>query len=212
MPKTFEKAPDEVENRVRDLLQIHYEEHWNVGIKIDLIFVRNDTGQPLSHQGYPAAAVVRIIPLKDRSMDRGDAEIVIDAEGYEGMDDPQRDALLDHELYHLVLAKDKDMKVKLDDLGRPMLRMRKHDHQVGWFREIAVRHGRNSMECRQAKLIYDKHAQAYWPQLLSGSSGALSEGSVTISGGGKTVEMTSEQFTAAAEGMKATRRKKKTTP
>lgn len=136
----------------------------NVGIKVDLISVANDEeGEPaLTHQGYSAAAVVKIIGPKDRAIGRGDAEIVIDEETYNSMKDESRDALIDHELYHLQVVRNKKGFPKKDCCGRPKLTMRLHDRQMGWFDEIASRHGSASLECQQATRLFLGGKQIYF--------------------------------------------------
>lgn len=53
--------------------------------------------------------------------------------------DLQRRALLDHELMHAALAYDADGAPKVDDRGRRVYRIRKHDLEE--FRDIAARYG-----------------------------------------------------------------------
>jgi len=51
----------------------------------------------------------------------------------------QMRALLDHELCHCAVAKDKNGEVKMDERGRPVWRLRKHD--IEEFAEVVARHG-----------------------------------------------------------------------
>ena len=165
MPKTYEIAPKEVAERAEKLILKHYPDLDHSGVTIEFLYARNDRGSAVSHQGYPALAVVRVVGLKDRAKGSKDAEITIDALAYERMSPAQRDALLDHELNHLIVARDKFNDFKFDDLHRPKLVMRKHDYQMGWFTCIAQRHGLNSPEVYQAKLLWDNDGQAYFPML-----------------------------------------------
>lgn len=80
----------------------------------------------------------------------------------------ERAALIDHEIYHLMPAKDKNQRFKCDDQGRPILKLRKHDHQFGWFDEIARRHGENSGEVRQARDLVAKFGQVYFDFMKAG--------------------------------------------
>lgn len=90
-------------------------------------------------------------------------------------------------------------KVKLDGCGRPRLKMRHHDYEFGWFTEVAERHGKYSTEVQQAAALVDRHGQIYFAFLTGGGSARAAVGafvdelkkveglsSVTISGGGKT--------------------------
>lgn len=155
--KTYSKAPSEATDRVAHLIKLFYRELLDAGVKIDLISVATDKiGKPaLMHNGYAAYAVVRALGPKERTMGRGDAEIVIDEEQYLKLSTEQKDALLDHELHHIKLIPDKKTgRPKLDCRGRPRLGMKKHDYQFGWFSEIAKRHGIASMEVKQAHMMF----------------------------------------------------------
>lgn len=81
---------------------------------------------------------------------------------YVGSSPAERAALIDHELYHLELVRDKTDRLKRDYMGRPQLTIRLHDHQFGWFDAIAKRHGETSQECQQAQRFHS-HAQLYLP-------------------------------------------------
>lgn len=168
MSKSYSKAPDECGERVAHLLKLFHPDLVKAGVTVDLISIANDDGEPcLTHQGYPAAAVVRIVDSKGRTMGRGDAEIVIDEAYYIGLTDAEKDALLDHELYHIELKMRTNKEtgeemLALDENGRPKLKLRKHDVQAGWFSEIAKRHGAASLERKQALSIYLAGQQTYF--------------------------------------------------
>ena len=55
--------------------------------------------------------------------------------------------------------------VRRDDIDRPLLRIRKHDHQFGWFDAVARRHGKHSIEVQQAHQLtaMDELRQLYLP-------------------------------------------------
>lgn len=141
--KTYKKTGDDVPKIVTALLRKWYLVLAGIELRVDTIFVSTDgKGPALTHGGHPAAAVVRILDSKQRAMGRGDVEIVIDEAGWQDMGQAERNALIDYELYHVELKLDDDKKVKLDEHGRPKIKMRKHDHQFGWFEVIAHLHGR----------------------------------------------------------------------
>lgn len=74
--------------------------------------------------------------------------------------------------------------MKRDDLGRPVLKIRLHDQQHGWFDEIARRHGDASIEVQQAKAFADSSGQTYfgWAAPPAGSVEAMT---MTVNGGKK---------------------------
>lgn len=180
MSAVYSKAPADVAERALPLIEKNHFELFNHDLKIDYIFanatVKDDgtpTGPAVSHGGYPALAVARNLSMKDRVMGRGDCEIVIDADRWPLLSDAEKDALLDHEIEHFQIAMDKYGNPKLDDIHRPKLKIRKHDHQFGWFDNIARRHGLASLEVRQfQELCYcDAGGQYYLPHIgLNGNS------------------------------------------
>lgn len=173
--KTYERAPQEVEERAARIIGTTHKELQEVGLTVDFLFARNDEGDAVTDKGYPAVAVVKIVPLKDRAAGRRDAEIVIDAVAWEQMTEAQKDALLDHELLHLIVRRTDDNSYDYDDLSRPKLKMRLHDIQAGWFLEIAQRHGEASPEVMQAKHIYARHPELFEPDIMQRIDEALAK-------------------------------------
>lgn len=160
--KIYSKAPDECTTRVQHLIKCFHQPLRDAGLRVDVLSVVNDDpdSPALTHQGYSAAAVIRVLDSKQRAKGSGDVEIVIDEAHYLMMNDAQKDALLDHEIYHVELrVSNKTGRVKLDEHGRPKCGMRKHDIQIGHFIEIAERHGPASMEVKQMTQIYLQHKQ-----------------------------------------------------
>lgn len=159
----YDKAPDEVFILVNEVKAQYHPDLVEAGATIDVLFAFNDKGSPVTGGGYPAFAVIRNITLKNRVKGMADAEITIDGEVYKNMSDEQRRALVDHELYHLIVKRDKEGNIQFDDADRPKFKMRKHDYQMGWFRAIAVRHGRNSPEVYQAGLLMQQDGNVFFP-------------------------------------------------
>ncbi len=173
---TFQKCPNDVRELAAKIL-CQFESHKpliDAGVKVDLLFAycdRDDAGEPtneaISHHGQKAYGLCRILGLKDRTMGRGDAEIMLDGDWWqETATEEQQSALLDHELHHVALRL-KQQQTTFDNLGRPKLRLRKHDVQFGWFACIAERHGKNSIEQIQAASLMDTLGQFFWPALAS---------------------------------------------
>ena len=177
---TYERAPAEVAEQTRRVMRQFHRELVEVETKVAVLFARSpkdEHGRPLAAAvtvgGYPCAAKVKVIPLIQRADGRADAEIVIDEDQWNERSEPEHDALLDHELHHLEVARDADTGNPLsDDLGRPKLRLRKHDHQFGWFDVIARRHGDAAYEIQQAKAFADNYGQTYFGWTTPPSDGS----------------------------------------
>lgn len=156
MPTCYQLADATVHAMARQILNEHHpklkigdgEEEGDY-VRLCIMFAFGDAASgepPVKLHGYPCAAVVSIIPYKQRVDKRADAEIIIDQGQWQDLSDIQRRALLDHEITHLELQKDDVGLVKTDDQGRPKLSMRLHDWQIGGFREIAQRYGEDALE------------------------------------------------------------------
>jgi hypothetical protein len=165
--KVYEKAEPHVYARAEMLIEQFHPHLQKAELTLDILMATNENGDAVTHGGYPALAVVRIVNLKDRVKGMADAEITIDAKAYQNMTDQQRNALLDHELTHLQVVYDDHHIMKTDDIGRPRLKLKKHDYQFGWFREIAERHGKHSPEVYQAKILWEADGQAFFPMLTN---------------------------------------------
>lgn len=171
---TFQRCPQAVSELALEIL-CKYEEHkplLDAKVKIDFCFAYGDrdektgavTGYAIVKNGVRCYGLARKMPLKDRAMGRGDAEITLDHDHWNDIPDKQRRALLDHELHHLSVKMDKRGLCR-DDLNRPIIVLRDHDYDFGWFRIVAERHGQHSIELIQAHQMMDTDGQLFWPAL-----------------------------------------------
>ena len=164
---TYDTAPQEVLDLIKSTMEQYHDELHNAGVTVDAMFAYDANGEhPVKHGGYPALAYIKITSLKNRIKGMADAEITIDGDAYNAMNELQRIALIDHELHHLIIARDKEDNIKFDDASRPKLKIRKHDYQMGWFRDIAIRHKENSPEVYQAKMLWLADANTFFPKYV----------------------------------------------
>lgn len=156
-----------------EVSRIHHSDLVDAGVTIDVIAAfpkTDDNGDPVEEHclklhGYPCYAVIKINSYKLRAQGHADAEITIDGYQWETLDDDARRAIIDHELTHLEIKRGKEGEIVTDDLSRPKLKMRLHDTQVGWFKEVAARHKKSSIEVQQAIEIFTNQEtrQLYLP-------------------------------------------------
>lgn len=165
MAKTFSQAGKETTDLVATVLTKYHGHLAERNMQIGVLFVSDeaDTGAVLKHNGYPAAAVVKINSYRDRVEGKPDATITIDEDHWQSLSGEERTALIDHELYHLELATDKDGAPKFDDLGRPKLRIRLHDWQLGGFDAVVKRHGTNAPEQQHFQQVAESRKQLLIP-------------------------------------------------
>lgn len=170
------KLCDEVDGSVANLIDtliLFVSEHTPLqthGVRINLLFAYadldtrgNPTGPAVMAQGYPAHALVRLTSYKDRVKGLGDCEMIIDHAFWEEQPVEVRKALLDHELTHIQVVFDEYDRPQKDKAGRPKLKLRKHDFQVGWFDSVAKRNGVFSIESQQATTFFVQRGQLYLP-------------------------------------------------
>lgn len=150
MPTTYEPAKKDDMAQLQQAIVRWHGPLDKAKVRVAMLMARNDDGQPVKLHGYTCAATVKINSYKDRVEGKADATIVVDEHAWDDMTIEERLALLDHELEHLELVPDKDQPDvwQTDDMGRPRLKMRLHDWQLGGFAEIVERHGSNAIETR----------------------------------------------------------------
>ncbi len=163
MPKEYSQCPTEVTSRAEALIKKFHPDLKAAEVTIDYIFVSSDAPAPLKLHGVRALAIVRIVSTKDRAKGQSDAEIQIDELAYDAMTPAKRDALLDHELEHLVVKRNQQNEFAIDSNNRPKLKMRPHDVDVGWFETIAQRHKENSVELQQARWMQNNFGETFFP-------------------------------------------------
>lgn len=154
----YDQARREVHDMAAEILSTHHPElKLADGSPVRLCILMATNEDPASEEpavklhNYPCAAVISIIPYKQRVDKRADAEIIIDEKAWNDMTEPQQRALLDHEITHLQFQVDDIGMVKTDDTGRPKLKMRLHDFDFGGFRTIARRYGADAPEVQAAR-------------------------------------------------------------
>ncbi len=174
--KSYTVCPKSITERTVALLKKYWPLHHKLGLTVDHLFVSHDgDGPALKLGGYACAGIIRKTSVKERAAGRADAEMVLDEERFTTMTPRQQEALLHHELNHLVVALDGKGKPKVDATGRPVLKIRLHDQQFGWFDDTARLYGEDSFEVRQARgLLSAPAGQIYFeftkPDRLKGAA------------------------------------------
>lgn len=160
MPTTYRKA-DHLQIMLQRVIAKYHPDLKKFSVTFDILTAHGDpdSDKPvLTNHGYPAAAVVRINKLADRVDGHADCRLVIDGDRFETFTDAEQVSLLDHEASHILPvifeSGEEAGAVKTDDCGRPKLRMRKHDFQLGLFKDVMQRHGIHSVDLKAAEPLY----------------------------------------------------------
>jgi hypothetical protein len=147
-------ANEEVNLTIQKVMKENHGELHNAGVTITALIARSEEGPAIKVRGSEAAGCIRITKLAERTLGLGDAVMTLDGESMIAWSSKRLQAVIDHELRHLMLAKNKRTgEIQLDDEGRPKLRIRPHDFEFGWFARTAELYGEESYEVSQAREI-----------------------------------------------------------
>lgn len=165
---TYQLAQKSIADQVKKCLEQYHGALFDAGVAIDVLMAyasKDANGDPVGPAvtlgGYPCVGKIKVIGLKDRAAGRADAELILDGDQWLAFSDEEQAAIIDHELTHLELQVD-DSGLRRDDLERPKLRIRKHDHQFGWFDEVARRHGQDAIEWKQYEFFQETSYRQLW--------------------------------------------------
>jgi hypothetical protein len=165
MSTSYTICGKDVAEMIKAVMDTHHAELSNAGVTVHAIFAHSydkesgDAIVALKTRGQSVAAKIGITSLEDRTRGAADSKLTIDAYTWERLSESRRMALLDHELTHLRLKLDEDEALKLDDLGRPQLKIRHHDWEITGFQEVVERHGEASIEALQFSRFQDEYGQ-----------------------------------------------------
>ncbi|MFO0892413.1 MAG: putative metallopeptidase [Isosphaeraceae bacterium] len=180
MPKILMKATADVFALVQDVLAEEYPPiaRLSPGLTIEILFALSDTAAPaLAKNGYPCAGIIKVVSEEARAAGGPDILLLLDGDRWPSWTEEERYSLIHHELHHLVPVKlrvDPDNRdaftCDLDGLGRPKVRLRRHDFEVGGFNVIVERYGESCFEWQLIKRVHD----AFDQQLLPFAKGVAS--------------------------------------
>lgn len=180
MPICFDLPDAEVFVRITEVMNRFHPELRDAEVTIQVLFARvgeGETGPAVKAPGgWPAYAVIRRVPLKQRVAGFKDAEITIDEVMWNELSEPRKTALLDHELQHLELVyegAEPGTPVAKDDWDRPKLKIRKHDWELSGFKVICERHPDAALEKIAAGEFNSKYGKVVFgaaePALFDGA-------------------------------------------
>ena len=165
MSVVYELVDDQTNQLIQSVLVKHHDELLAEKVTLQAVFacdIDEESGEELStlkHHGYPALAKIQVTSYMDRVRGIPDAKLTIDRYGWKQHTKTRREACIDHELCHIVVARDKEGLVRRDDLSRPKLKMRIHDWELSGFAEVVTRHGEASIESLQIVRFQERWGQ-----------------------------------------------------
>lgn len=156
---TYDRANADARNLVAERIASgHYPDLVESEATVSAWFAYAKADEPaVKVNGQPSGATIKPNSAKDRLEGKADASLTIDGEAWKTWDDGRRAAEIDHQLERLAVSRSKVSKsspvayILTDDAGRPKLKLRKHDYQIGYFVAIADRHGAAAPEVRAVR-------------------------------------------------------------
>lgn len=166
---TYKRASGDIMKLIVNVIKLWHKPLEDAGVKLSVLTAwppldENDQpkGRPIIHQGIPVLAYVKICSLKSRVQGVGDAEMIIDGPGWNDMNAAKKKSLIDHELEHLKIVFDSENTAKTDGEGRPKMKMRLHDWELGGFNDVAKRNGTESHEADAIRGIFESDPQMFF--------------------------------------------------
>ena len=156
MPTFFDVPDESTVSILEDVMNEYHTELVNAKVNVGIIICRKETKEGFSLEAFPPAlARVRPTPRKQRLYCEHDAIIEICHLRWENSSTATKKAIIDHELTHLQV-REKNGEAIIDDLGRPLLRMRKDEIDLTAFPEVISRHGINAIEWQSISNAYQR--------------------------------------------------------
>lgn len=141
----YELVQSRIDGFYPDLIECQFK----IGILLVHPSASNPEKPPLLRNGYPVTGDIKIVSYEDRVQGKPDATLKLEGQNWANVDEESKAGEVDHQLERLMVLRDKNTKaIKTDDFGRPKLRLRPHDREVGVFDAVVRRHGRNAPEAR----------------------------------------------------------------
>ena len=169
---SYEKATEEVMHVIEKMLLLHHKDLIDAGVTLQVLMAHkynkdDELVPPMMVRGQQVLAKTSITSHQDRARGIPDAKMVIDTEwGWARLPEFGREALIDHELEHLQIVTEEqgegDVTVtqpKLDDCGRPKLKIKHHDWELTGFAAVAERHGEAAIEVREMTRWQENYGQ-----------------------------------------------------
>ncbi len=175
MSRTYTQADKDTLDLVREILATHYPAIRGMvpELQIGVLLACSDKEEKpaLTRGGYPVAGQIRVISQENRAAGGPDVLITLDGDQWSDRSVVEQYALVHHQLHHIVPVKlhaltgtgAKGWACELDGLGRPRVRLRKHDFEIGGFNRIIEVHGDAAIEWQEVKRVHEAWHQQVLP-------------------------------------------------
>jgi hypothetical protein len=159
---TYQRANDGILAMMEEIREKFHGQLTEADVSTGLLLAygsRNQDGErtsdALTKGGLRLAGLAKVVGLRERTAGLPDTLVVMDGDRWDDWSEEKQKALIDHELTHFEVQFEPEIPGvwKTDDLGRPIVKIKPHDFEVGWFESVARRWGVSSFEVEQASQI-----------------------------------------------------------
>ena len=161
MSKTYKQCSEEIQDQARTIMDNDHHELSKAGPTMLCLFVdagydEDGKAKPaITSNGYPCAGQVKLSSPQDRACGKADFIVLLDVIVWRNLEEKGRESLLDHEITHVEpVIDDETMEFKLTADERPVLKIRKHDLEIGIFHEVIERHGLAAIDSQAIAMVY----------------------------------------------------------
>lgn len=161
MARRIANANQEVYELMRHVMHEHHPELEAAEVRVG-IFMVSDPDETCGAKPFLEIDGKRVLAFirKRRILENPKlGEVVMEIDEFlwqHSLDDTGRRSLLDHELQHISLCKEKSGSLKRTFFGRPKISLVNHDWTVGVFRTLMERYGRKGIDFLSLALVLDQ--------------------------------------------------------
>lgn len=164
--KQVTEAPPAVEKLIRLVMEEYHGDLLGEKARVRAVMVegaRNKYGEltapALTAFGVAAAAKIRVANPRERVLCECDVILQIDADGWSDLTEAQKRSLLDHELTHIQVKRDKNGLTKRRDDGSAVFESIPDDYCINGFFAVMQRHKSDSMEALGLRRLAERGGQ-----------------------------------------------------
>lgn len=155
MPTIYEVCDASVKDLVKKISKKFHPGTIEAEVSVECIFAdagfdkKNNPKPAVKLHGLPCFAIIKKSSVEQRAQGMSDATIIIDQHKWDKLSEPERMALIDHELEHISVQREDNGAIKTDEAGRPVIKLKPHDWELSGFRAIAERHKEAALEVQE---------------------------------------------------------------
>lgn len=152
----FEDVTDDIVELANNIINQNKDDLYDVykiithGEKFKILFFSTLEGEDLPPKYEKRAGFIRVVSDIDRVTKNYSFEIVLNKKLWYNLNNTKtQESILFHELYHIVLSRDKNDNIKENIDGSYHVKLKKHDIELGAFSDVILKYGQDSIDYKQ---------------------------------------------------------------